>query len=57
MKNYRFGVSAAFVLAGAVALSACGGQETGSGSEASGTDGAAALSGGAAPNPAKGHVP
>ena len=45
MKNYRFGVSAAFVLAGAVALSACGGQETGSGSEASGTDGAAALSG------------
>ena len=45
MKIQRFGGSAAFVLAGAVALSACGGQETGSGSEASGTDGAAALSG------------
>ena len=43
MKIQRFGVSAAFVLAGALALSACGGQEAESGS--TGTDGAAALSG------------
>ena len=43
MKIQRFGVSAAFVLAGALALSACGGQEAESGSP--GTDGAAALSG------------
>lgn len=43
MKIQRFGVSAAFVLAGALALSACGGQEAESGS--TGTDGEAALSG------------
>lgn len=45
MKIQRFGVSAAFVLAGALALSACGGQQAESGSGSSGTDGAAALSG------------
>ena len=45
MKIQRFGVSAAFVLAGALALSACGGQQAESGGEATGTDGAAALSG------------
>ena len=45
MKIQRFGGSAAFVLAGALALSACGGQEAESGSGATGTDGAAALSG------------
>lgn len=44
MKIQRFGVSAAFVLTGALALSACGGQQAESG--ATGTDGsAAALSG------------
>jgi len=43
VKIQRFGVSAAFVLAGALALSACGGQEAESGS--TGTDGEAALSG------------
>ena len=45
MKIQRFGVSAAFVLAGALALSACGGQQAESGSGSTGTDGAAALSG------------
>ncbi|HNV41611.1 MAG TPA: PstS family phosphate ABC transporter substrate-binding protein [Ornithinibacter sp.] len=45
MKIQRFGGSAAFVLAGALALSACGGQEAESGSGATGADGAAALSG------------
>ncbi len=45
MKIQRFGVSAAFVLAGALALSACGGQQAESGSGFTGTDGAAALSG------------
>jgi phosphate transport system substrate-binding protein len=45
VKIQRFGVSAAFVLAGALALSACGGQQAESGSGATGTDGAAALSG------------
>jgi phosphate transport system substrate-binding protein len=45
VKIQRFGVSAAFVLAGALALSACGGQQAESGGEATGTDGAAALSG------------
>jgi phosphate transport system substrate-binding protein len=45
VKIQRFGGSAAFVLAGALALSACGGQEAESGSGATGADGAAALSG------------
>jgi phosphate transport system substrate-binding protein len=45
VKIQRFGVSAAFVLAGALALSACGGQQAESGSGATGDDGAAALSG------------
>ena len=45
MKIQCFGGSAAFVLAGALALSACGGQEAESGSGATGADGAAALSG------------
>ena len=45
MKIQRFGDSAAFVLAGALALSACGGQQAESGSGSTGTDGAAALSG------------
>jgi phosphate transport system substrate-binding protein len=45
VKIQRFGVSAAFVLAGALALSACGGQQAESGSGSTGADGAAALSG------------
>ncbi|GAA4411188.1 hypothetical protein GCM10023168_31740 [Fodinibacter luteus] len=40
MKIQRFGASAAFVLAGAVALSACGGQQTESGSTGDGSAGA-----------------
>jgi phosphate transport system substrate-binding protein len=43
VKIQRFGVSAAFVLTGALALSACGGQQAESGSTAS--DGSAALNG------------
>ncbi len=41
MKIQRFGASAAFVMVGALALSACGGQEASSGSDGSASSGAA----------------